>query len=80
MLLILTAHKNTAALDLIRTRAFPDVLEMAILKTNRYAMPGFLLLGRLAGMPDAEVRDDWEKHEPEPVIQKALESAKKTAQ
>ena len=80
VLLTLTAHKNTATLDLIRTRAFPDVLEMAILKTSRYAMPGFLLLGRLAGMADAEVRANWDNHAPEPVIAKALESARKTAQ
>jgi hypothetical protein len=79
-LLVLTSKKNTATLDLIRTQAFPNVLEMAILKTPRYAQPGFLLLGRVIGLPDAEVRESWDKGDRDVVIQKAVESAPKIAQ
>ncbi len=61
-----------AALDLIRERALPDLAEMARWPTLRYALPPFLLMGRLAGLPDAETQQRWAKGEREDVIAKAL--------
>jgi hypothetical protein len=76
-LLILTDAGNAAALDLIREKAMPAVVEMARWKTLRYALPPFLLLGRIARLPDAQVHQSWEKGDREPVVQKALATAGK---
>jgi hypothetical protein len=82
-LLLLTDHGGQPALDLIRERALPDLAEMARWKTLRYALPPFLLLGRVAGLADADTQQAWEKGDREPVIRKALgeddaKSAKRT--
>ncbi len=71
-LLILTDHGGQSAIDLIRERALPDLAEMARWPTLRYALPPFLLLGRVAGLPDAATQQAWEKGDREPVIRKAL--------
>jgi hypothetical protein len=76
-LLILTDGGNAAALDLIRERALAALIEMARWKALRYALPPFLLLGRVAGLPDEQTRQSWEKGDREPVIKKALAAAAK---
>jgi hypothetical protein len=68
----LTDRGDGAALDQIRASALPALAEMARWKTLRYALPPFLLLGRAAGMADAELHQRWEKGEREPVIRQAL--------
>jgi hypothetical protein len=75
-LLTLTDGANPAALDLVRERALGSLVEMARWKTLRYALPPFLLLGRVAGISDAQTRQDWEKGDREAVIQKAGSAAK----
>jgi hypothetical protein len=76
-LLILTERQNAAALDQIRERALPSLAEMARWPTFAYAQPSFQLLGRVAGLQDAQVKENWEKGDREPVIQRALDSAPK---
>jgi len=76
VLIALTGGGNAAALDLIREQALPALAEMARWKTLRYALPPFLLLGRVAGLPDEQTRQSWEKGDREPVILKALASAR----
>jgi hypothetical protein len=76
-LLVLTERQNAAALDLLRERALPSLAEMARWTTRSYAQPPFRLLGRVAGIKDAELNDSWEKGDCEPVIRKALDSAAK---
>jgi hypothetical protein len=74
-LVILTDSPNPAALDLMRERRLTALAEMARWKTLRYALPPFLLLGRLAGLPDTETHQYWEKGDRETVIGKALAGA-----
>jgi len=71
-LVVLTDSPNAAALDLIRERAAESLKEMARWTTLRYALPPFLLLGRIAGLPDSEIHARWEKGDRESVIEKAL--------
>ena len=61
-----------AALDLLRERALSDLAEMARWPTLSYALPPFLLMGRLAGLSDSETQQAWMKNDREPVIRKAL--------
>ena len=70
-LLILTDRDNTAALELIRERALPALIEMARWKTLRYALPPFLLVGRIAGVPDRDLQAQWQAGDRESAIKKA---------
>jgi len=58
-LVTLTDQDATAALDQIRARALDSVVEMAQWKNLRYALPPFILVGRLAGMNEAEIQKAW---------------------
>ena len=71
-LVVLTDSPNPGALDLIRERGLDSLKEMARWKMLRYALPPFLLLGRVAGVPDNEIHAQWEAGNREQVIQKAL--------
>jgi hypothetical protein len=71
-LLLLTDHGGQLVIELIRERALPDLAEMARWKTLRYALPPFLLLGRVAGLSDAAAQQAWGTGDREPVIRKAL--------
>jgi hypothetical protein len=70
-LINLTETPNRGALDLMRERALPALIEMARWPTLSYALPPFLLVGRIAGLPDDQIHQYWEKSDREPVIQKA---------
>ena len=74
-LLTLTDGGNPAVLQQIRERALGSLAEMARWKTPRYALPSFLLLGRVAGVPDQQIQDSWRKGEREPLIERALAPA-----
>ena len=75
MLLTLTDDNNPSALDQIRERAFPSLLEMAQWKSLTHALPAFLLLGRVAGLSDLQVHESWTRGDRKSVI--AAASAKK---
>jgi hypothetical protein len=70
-LLTLTDKEAPDVLTLVRQRSLPALTEMARWKSERYALPPFLLLGRVAGMTDQEVQELWRKGDRESVIQKA---------
>jgi hypothetical protein len=76
-LLVLTEKQNAAALDAIRERALPSLAEMARWQTRSYALPPFQLIGRVAGLKDADVNGSWEHGDPEAVIKQALDSGAK---
>lgn len=61
LLLTLTDRGAPEVIASVRESALRDVEEMARWKTPSYALPPFLLAGRLAGMPDAQVQAAWEK-------------------
>ncbi len=57
--LVTLTEQNAAALGQIRERALDSVVEMAQWKNLRYALPSFILVGRLAGMNEAEIQKAW---------------------
>jgi hypothetical protein len=79
-LLTLTDRARPEELDQIRDRALPDLIEMARWKTPAYALPPFLLLGRLGGMTDQQVQESWRKGDRESVIEKVQAGGKKRLQ
>lgn len=74
---IVTAKADQDTLDEIRDRALDSLVEMARWKTLAHALPAYLLLGRVAGMADAQVQAAWTSGDRESVIQTAMETRKK---
>jgi DNA-directed RNA polymerase subunit F len=72
ILVALTDRHDAVVLDQIRTRALTSLAEMARWETLRYALPPFLLVGRMAGLNEQEIQRRWSNGERETVIQKAL--------
>jgi hypothetical protein len=68
MLLILTDGHEASTLDQIRERGLGSLIEMAKWKTLPHALPPFLLLGRVAGLPDEQVQEAWARGDRESVI------------
>jgi hypothetical protein len=71
-LVTLTDQDAAATLDQIRDRGIDSIVEMAQWKNLRYALPSFILVGRLAGMNDAEIQKAWTKGDRQAVIGIAL--------
>ena len=77
-LVILTNQPSPSATDLVRERGLPALVEMARWKSLRYALPAFLLVGRVAEIPDAELHEQWQKGDRETAIRKATAPAPKS--
>lgn len=67
-LVTLTDGNNPAALDLLRARALPSVIEMARWHDLEHALPAFMLAGRLAGLDQAKIKEAWVSENREPVL------------
>jgi hypothetical protein len=76
-LVTLTESRDPNVLDHLRERALDAVIEMARWKHLPHALPGFILAGRIAGLPEAEIQDAWNKEHRDDVIRKAIASGKK---
>jgi hypothetical protein len=61
----------------IRDRALQSLIEMARWKTLDHALPPFLLLGRVVGLPEDQVQAAWTKGDRESVITQATALAAK---
>jgi hypothetical protein len=62
-LVTLTDKDGAAALRHIRERAWDAVVEMAKWKNLRYAVPAFLLLGRMSGLTEEQIEAAWSRHD-----------------
>lgn len=67
----LTAGGDPDTLELIRERALGSVIDMARWHDLQYALPGFILAGRIAGLDKKQIDAAWLSGNREPVIQKA---------
>jgi len=70
LLVILTETRDARSLDQIRERALTSLVEMARWKSLPYALPAYVLLGRIAGLPEDQIQETWSKGEREAVIEK----------
>lgn len=73
----LTEDRAESILSQIRERALDAVVEMARWKTLEYALPAFILAGRVGQTPEQEIHEAWKQGAREAVIEKAIASAKK---
>lgn len=76
-LVAITDGGNPAALEQIRQRGLTSVVEMARWKTLTHALPAFILTGRVAGLPDKEIHEAWNRGDREPVLKRALKAAER---
>ena len=67
-LMSLSASRNPAVLDALRTRAFDALVEMARWKARSYALAPFFLLGRVAGMPEDAIKAAWDRDDRAAVV------------
>jgi hypothetical protein len=67
----------TQICDQIRDRSLLSLIEMARWKTLSHALPAYLLLGRVAGLPEDQVKEAWSKGDREWVISQATALAVK---
>ena len=74
-LVVLTDTADPPVLVLLRERALPALVEMARWKTPEYALPPFLLLGRVMGVAEDDLQEQWKKNDRETLIRKAAEAA-----
>jgi hypothetical protein len=74
---VLTEKADQGVLDQIREGALQSLVEMARWKTLAHALPPYLLLGRIAGLPEEEVKAAWIRGDRESVIARATASAGK---
>lgn len=67
----LTEGRNPETMQLLRERALPSVIEMARWKDLKYALPPFILAGRLAGLDENAIKAAW-VNDREAVLRQAL--------
>ena len=76
-LVSLTEQRRPYVLDQIRETALPALAEMARWKSLDHALPAFLLLGRLAGLPETDIQAAWTKGNREAFIERVLKDQPK---
>ncbi len=72
----LTEARDPSTLEQLRTRALPSLVEMARWHYLEHALPAYILLGRVAGMPEQAIQDSWSKGERDQVIATAAKKLK----
>ncbi len=75
---ILTDQPDQSILDQIRDRSLQSLIDMARWKTLAHALPPYLLLGRVAGLPEDEVKAAWTRGDREFVISQVSVPKKKS--
>ncbi len=76
-LLNFTDAREADALDQIKRRALVSVLEMADWKSLEYALPAYLLAGRVAGIDEKELQDAWSQGRRDEMLEKIRKALKK---
>jgi hypothetical protein len=64
----ITEKRDAAMLDELRERALPALTEMARWKTLAHALPAFLLVGRIQGIPEPRIYEAWNKGDRDAVL------------
>jgi len=60
-LINLTDARPATTLDLLRERALRSLVEMAQWNSLRYALPAYILLGRVGGLSEEQIQESWTK-------------------
>jgi hypothetical protein len=72
----LTYSRDPAILSELRQKTLTSLIEMARWKSSDHAQASFILLGRVAGLPEAEIFSAWERGDRAKFIEAAITRAK----
>ena len=64
----LTESRDPSVFDQLRERALPSLVEMAKWRHLAHALPSYILLARVAGMPEKDIQDTWSNNERDKTI------------
>jgi hypothetical protein len=67
----ITEGRKQSLMEQLRLRALGSLVSMARWKTLAHALPAFILVGRLAGLPEQEIQQRWTSGDRNAVIQMA---------
>lgn len=70
----LTESRDPGTLDYLRDRTLGALIEMARWKTPAHAHAAFVLVGRIAGLPEKEIEESWKRGDREAVISRLPKS------
>jgi hypothetical protein len=76
-LVTLTENRDEKILELLRERAKAALIEMAQWKHLPHALPPYILLGRMAGIPENELQRAWSSNQREAMVKRAAASSKR---
>lgn len=71
VLMALTATRDTSMLGVLKSRAMPELVEMARWQSADHALAAVVILGRIAGTPDDAIFAAWSEGDRERVIRAA---------
>jgi hypothetical protein len=75
-LVTMSEGRDPKVIEPMRERALDALVEMAQWKHLPHAFSPFVLLGRVAGLPEKEIQDSWERLDRDAVVRRARDSAK----
>ncbi|HET8546797.1 MAG TPA: HEAT repeat domain-containing protein [Bryobacteraceae bacterium] len=70
-LVTLTESRNPGLLAQLKERALPSLLEMAAWRHLPHALPAYILVGRIAGVSEPELRKAWSEGRRDSIIRRA---------
>lgn len=76
-LLNLTDSRPAETLDMVRERALPALAEMAQWHSLSYALPAFMLLGRVGGYSDKQIQERWTTGDRAQMVHEIMQAEKK---
>ncbi len=72
----LTESRDEGILGQLRQRALPALIDMARWHYLAHALPAYILVGRIAGLPEKEIQDIWSNGERDKVIEMVVKKYK----
>jgi len=73
----LTETRDTRILVQMRDRAWDSIVEMARWKHAEHSLPAYILLGRVAGLPEEDMQHAWSTGDRDLMIKRAVTALKK---
>lgn len=72
-----TEKRDAGTLALLRERALPSLIEMAQWRNLGHALPAFILLGRLEGLPEEKIQQMWKEGKRQELVRMATSTPAK---
>lgn len=71
-LLTLTEKRDAALLEMLRERALDSLIDMARWRHLSHALPGYILLGRMAGIEETRLQAAWSEGKHQPLTEEVI--------